>query len=230
MKTKLLSLLILLKTFTRFHFVDEETKNRYDVICEDAKRGDNTFVILKNANRIGSYTPNGGHVNKTQALMFLKRVLAKPITALLILLIFSMNVKAQTQVVFGIGASYIINKDVPAANLQLGVTFGKEIEKETVFNERTLRQKKNFIYYIQTVTSRSSPITVALRYGRNISSFQPYVGYSYHLPNDKAKIKGITGYYPEYGLMKYFRSLPICIGIGKSGKTNSLTVLLYTIK
>lgn len=61
--------------YTQFVFVDDKS-NEYDVVCPDAKRGENKFKVYKNGIYLNTYTPRGGHVNKTQAKQFLLSVLS----------------------------------------------------------------------------------------------------------------------------------------------------------
>lgn len=50
---------------TQFLFTDGEIK--YHVVCAAAKHQENVFVFFKDGERIGSRSPQGGHVNKTSA-------------------------------------------------------------------------------------------------------------------------------------------------------------------
>lgn len=57
--------------YSKFNFIDEETNDKYDVICVASSWHNNTFKIYKNGNYIITYHPRGGHVNKTRAKQFI---------------------------------------------------------------------------------------------------------------------------------------------------------------
>ncbi|MEO6452940.1 MAG: hypothetical protein ABIN97_02645 [Ginsengibacter sp.] len=119
------------------------------------------------------------------------------------------------QPVIGMGAGYTTAKS-PVINLQFGFKAGN-----------------NLIYYTQLIhTTRNinAPQLLGLRYGYNICDFQLSAGLDYHLFGREYKAgKHEEGFHYGFGITKYFKSFPLKVDAGMSGKYIIANIGFYKV-
>lgn len=132
-------------------------------------------------------------------------------TAILLLISF----KSYSQPVIGMGLGYNIKANTPVLNLQLGAKINK-----------------HHLYYNQlvNVTRRSNvPQIIGLRYGYSLDTWQPFIGYDYHIGSSYKANNNPNGFHLAYGISKYFKDFPAMINLGKSGKYITVSIGLYKL-
>lgn len=137
--------------------------------------------------------------------------------------IFLLPVQSSCQFTAAMGAG-VSSLGVPMANVRAGYAptarrFGKE--------------KTVFVYFnldIPIAMQRSDVAGImGVHTGYNIGSFQPVIGYNYHLASyDKVNYE-MNGWKWCYGLTKYFKDTPLFLSVVKNGKPIIATGGVYKV-
>ncbi len=115
----------------------------------------------------------------------------------------------------------------------LGTGVGYSVGKSAVMNlQAGMKFNNSHLYYNQLIhLTRASdiPQIFGVRYGYNIGSFQPHIGYDYHLGNTDIKNNKVSGWRFGYGVTKYFPECPLMISVSRSGKYTFLVAGFYKV-